>query len=889
MSCTRPSTPRRPGARAPRPHPARRAPRLVLTVLALLGTGACGGSDSGPAEPEEPARPASIQLSESSLSFSSLNESVTITATVLDQRGNPMPGRSVAWSSSDSDVARVGVSGSVRSTGNGSASITATSGSASAQLSVTVAQIATSMELVLDSLVLPWGGAFTTLQAVARDAGGSAVAGTAVTWTSQDAGIASVDAAGVVTGVAQGETSVEARSGEVADTLPVRVASSTPDTPAITAVDPGVVIEGDEAVITGERFGAHPSLNEVVVDGQVAPILSASATELRIRVPQADCLPLRTRELVVNAFGQQASAPVGIQPPELVSLAVGEAFLSDGCIQLDALAGTPGYMIGILSTSEVPSSLTPSGMVSQIGDAVATSGPALRVLSTAGAGPLPPGFLRPIRPASAPAATATGFAAQGLQAPAAPGARPDPVMEEAFQRHWEMEREIRARDLDRIRRLGPVAVDEPAGGTGGAAGARAALQAGPPQVGDVLSVKVPDGFSCSDFTSINADVTLVSSSLIIVEDQDNFAEARLTPEELQALQDIYDVHVDPTLEQNFGPFTDLDGNGRVVVVLTEAVNRIGGLLGFVFSGDFFNLNQCPSSNFGEYFYGFVADPDGEIPGGPRLTKEQFISALAPLVAHENTHVIQFGNQVRGDASAKSTWELEGGATLAEQLAGFSVAGYASGMNLGPVETFTENQNWWQDWYSDMIRYFGVRSSTERFENAPEECSWAGRVSEGNSGPCLSSRAPYGTPAMFLRMVMDRYGDVVAGGESAILRESTLSQGSGLLNITTRTGRPADQVLAEFSIALWADDRVGDWITSWNLASIFDVLGEIARIQPRSLSGLQPEIQGVSVRALSTGYFDWDPGSDHPPVALRLTDGSENDPADHMRFWVLRTR
>lgn len=83
-----------------------------------------------------PAIPATaITLSDASLSFLTLNQTATLTATVTPSNTTD----TVVWESSNNSVATVSSSGVVTSTGLGSAIITATAGSVSATCSVVVA------------------------------------------------------------------------------------------------------------------------------------------------------------------------------------------------------------------------------------------------------------------------------------------------------------------------------------------------------------------------------------------------------------------------------------------------------------------------------------------------------------------------------------------------------------------------------------------------------------------------------------------------------------------------------------------------------------------------------------------------------------------------------
>lgn len=871
-----------------------RALVLAAATAAVLALSACGGSDT-PAEPEDPARPATIQVTPATLSFESLGVREQLTATVLDQDGNPLSGAAVTWSSADQAVATVTSRGQVRSFGNGTVTITASSGNASGQASVTVEQVAVAVELALDSLVLPWSGATTTLEVAALDAGGTPLAaGAGLTWTSSDDGVATVGSDGTVTGFTQGTAEIVAAvAGGGADTLPVRVASSSPGGPAISAVDPAPLVEGDTVTITGSDFGGEPVLNEVWVDGVAAEILTASAGGLTAVVPSYDCRPVREGQVVVRAFGEEADAPVTLQPTGVVDIPVGEAFLADpasDCLQLAAASGTPRYMVGIMSALGVPSSVTPARLTGTPGSGSAATilagspGPAGDVARGPGTGHgLPPGPVRltPVRPSG------TGPVARGPARGAAAVLRPPLLSVDPIRlRHAEMEAGLRERDRALLARLGPGAAARPAGGDAG----EFAAQSDTAAAGDVINLRYPafEG-GCNDYEPVSAEIRIVSDFLLVAEDPENPPAGRLDDAYLRQLVDEFDDVTQPVLTDYFGDFTDLDRNGRLIVLVSRRVNDQGGILGFVTSRDFLQPNTCAGSNRGEVFYVATPDPDGETRSAFGL---EFMRDIFPgLLGHEATHVVQLGNQVRGTAGPKTSWEIEGGATLAEQLIGFRLAGFQNTDNLtlddlAAAPAVQDRVRLFSDWWNDMARYFGFLSQDEpQVVDAPEGCSWAGRPGEANNGPCRNVRAPYGTPSMFLRMILDRYGPA-AGGEESLMRQLTLSGQAGLANLAAAAGVPEDQLLAQYSIALWADDRVGDWIPSWNKAAIFSAFVEEARLNPKASFSLAPEMS-TEVRGASTYYSFWEPGSEHPATAFGLDDGAGGTAADHMRFWVLR--
>ncbi len=134
-----------------------------------------------------------------------------LTATALDQFGGPMaPQPAFTFTSSNPAVASVSATGLVTAVTAGTATITATSGVLSGTSAITVNAVTTSLGVTPNpsTVVL---NATLQLTATALDQFGTAIAPTpAVTWTSSAPLTASVDANGLVTGVALGTATITA-------------------------------------------------------------------------------------------------------------------------------------------------------------------------------------------------------------------------------------------------------------------------------------------------------------------------------------------------------------------------------------------------------------------------------------------------------------------------------------------------------------------------------------------------------------------------------------------------------------------------------------------------------------------------------------------------------
>jgi alpha-tubulin suppressor-like RCC1 family protein len=159
---------------------------FALTALLSIPALSCGGGDNGDppiVEPEQP-RVNSVVVTPSSLSFDALGDTSRLSASVLDQYGQPMPGASILWVSGDGNIASVDQAGLVRSVRNGHTSIRAVAGLRRDTIQVTVAQTPHSLAIEAGNNQAHWTG-FTlrdTLRVLALDRRSNPVPGREVTW-----------------------------------------------------------------------------------------------------------------------------------------------------------------------------------------------------------------------------------------------------------------------------------------------------------------------------------------------------------------------------------------------------------------------------------------------------------------------------------------------------------------------------------------------------------------------------------------------------------------------------------------------------------------------------------------------------------------------------------
>ncbi|GMR13991.1 MAG: hypothetical protein BMS9Abin29_2218 [Gemmatimonadota bacterium] len=164
---------------------------------------------------------AQVAVTPAQSTLDALQATVQLTAEVQDGFGNPVGG-DITWASGDDAVLTVDVTGLATAVANGTATVTATSGALEGTAALTVAQAAATVAVTPEDPIIAIGGT-QLLAAAVSDANGNPMAGAAVTWSSADEAIATVDAAGLVTAVAEGSATVTGTSGNASGGVTVTV------------------------------------------------------------------------------------------------------------------------------------------------------------------------------------------------------------------------------------------------------------------------------------------------------------------------------------------------------------------------------------------------------------------------------------------------------------------------------------------------------------------------------------------------------------------------------------------------------------------------------------------------------------------------------------------
>jgi len=211
------------------------------------------------------------------------------------------------------------------------------------------------------------------------------------------------------------------------------------------------------------------------------------------------------------------------------------------------------------------------------------------------------------------------------------------------------------------------------------------LVAAPP-LGDIKSFKTCSNITCTSVTTIMATARYIGQHVAVYMDNDVPQNDPLQDADFANLGIAFDTHHYPIDTTAFGRESDIDGNGVVIILMTDAVNDLtpdctnGRVIGYFFGGD---LLTGSNSNRAEVFYTLVPAPGTT--KCTAVTRALAVNNLKPTLIHEFQHMISFNQHVllRGGI-AEEVWLNEGLSHFAEELGGRQVpdaecvaAGYSS--------------------------------------------------------------------------------------------------------------------------------------------------------------------------------------------------------------------
>ena len=322
-----------------------------------------------------------------------------------------------------------------------------------------------------------------------------------------------------------------------------------------------------------------------------------------------------------------------------------------------------------------------------------------------------------------------------------------------------------------------------------------AVPQAPPAPGSIRSFHVLSSFGAtSTFANVAAQLAYVGTDVLLY--VDTLAPAGgFTPTQLQAFGQYFDQTLYPIDTTAFGAPTDIDQNGRVIVLMSQVVNADtpastcasqGYVAGF-FNEEDFSGSTDPNSNQGEVFYTIVPDPAGTFSCAHSVTELEGVVPATFL--HELQHLISFSQHVvvNGDLPGAS-WLDEGLSIVAEELGSlyYEQRCPPPACRTNPDQLFPDSsQGFVQDFLFDSYQYALLPDT-------------ASLTLESDANPGVSWRGGVWLLARYL-------GDQMGSG---LYRQLERGPADGVADIEQATSRPFPSLFADFGLALYTDSLPG---------------------------------------------------------------------------------
>lgn len=391
-------------------------------------------------------------------------------------------------------------------------------------------------------------------------------------------------------------------------------------------------------------------------------------------------------------------------------------------------------------------------------------------------------------------------------------------------------------------------------------GARTWFRSRPPALrarlteGDVLPVNVNAFEFCGSPTPQNARVAAVTQSSIILADESN-PEGGFTDAEYRAFGELMDTLVTPVDTAAFGAPEDIDGNGRVIILFTRAVNDLtpagspnGIVLGFYYLRDLLPLRSivgdCPGSNVAEMFYMLVPDPEGT--RGNVREKSYVENVTASTIAHEFQHLINASRRMYVNDAPRvdeEPWLNEGLSHIAEELLFYRASGLAPRTDIGAGQLLSGSP-------ARIALDADQINNLRRYREYVRNTEVASPLLLNDN---LSTR---GAAWSFLRFIADR----TRATDGDFWRQLVNSRSWGTANIDqvlAPSGTTTLGLLHDWSVSVIADNIVSNLDPvyqqrSWNLPSAMAAASVEFPLVPRLLYDGQQSVAGL--RAGGTSYM-----------------------------------
>ncbi len=175
---------------------------------------------------------------------------------------------------------------------------------------------------------------------------------------------------------------------------------------------------------------------------------------------------------------------------------------------------------------------------------------------------------------------------------------------------------------------------------------------------------------------VTGTVKCVGSSVVFYLDNSVGAD-KITDADIEELCRTFDAEAGDEMAM-LGAASDVDGDGKIHVLMTQQINRLGALgggviTGYFYAGDLFERSdENPASNHREIIYTLVPDEAGDY--GIQIQKAFALNNLLPAVLpHELQHAISYNQHVLvSGGQPEDNWLNEGISHLMEDVMGHNL-------------------------------------------------------------------------------------------------------------------------------------------------------------------------------------------------------------------------
>lgn len=399
------------------------------------------------------------------------------------------------------------------------------------------------------------------------------------------------------------------------------------------------------------------------------------------------------------------------------------------------------------------------------------------------------------------------------------------------------------------------------------------------QPGDLIQLNT-NVDACTTSTPHTGRIVAITTSSVVVADTANPVNG-FSDSDYQSFGAAFDTLVYPVDTDAFGAPTDIDGNQRVIIFFTRAVNELTPRNSSFIVGGFFHprdlfpksagngLLGCPTSNVAEMFYVAVPDPDGTI-NGNRRTLASVSRVTIAVLGHEFQHLINSSRRLYVNTRAtwpEETWLDEGLAHIAEELVFYRASGLSPRRNidattLGSSSMVNSAVNTFQ--VSNLLRLSLYMNAVESYTPVP-------------ANPDNDDLQTRGATWAFLRYA----ADATRGTDGDIWQQLVNSLRVGLPNLFGVLPN-VEELLRNFAVANYVDDAgtsapasLSD--LSWNFRSVLPLLSTNDGTFPLSVRSVTAQGQSINLVAGGAAYLRFGIGAGGS-TGLRSVVGGAAPPA-----------